>query len=90
MPFDQLDSAKFTDERQAVAAALAAKPLSLEDRQAVLDDPVRTVIGMFALTHQLGFFNILPLLAVALSGVPGVVALLGDPHGARGPGDRPR
>ena len=37
MPFDHLDTAKFTDERQAVAAALAAKPLSADDRQAVMD-----------------------------------------------------
>ena len=43
MPFDQLDSAKFTDERQAVAAALAAKPLSPEDRQAVLDEATALV-----------------------------------------------
>jgi RHH-type proline utilization regulon transcriptional repressor/proline dehydrogenase/delta 1-pyrroline-5-carboxylate dehydrogenase len=43
MPFDHLDSAKFTDERQAVAAALAAKPLSLEDRQAVLDEATALV-----------------------------------------------
>ena len=43
MPFDHLDSAKFTDERQAVAAALAAKPLSAEDRQAVLDEATALV-----------------------------------------------
>ena len=43
MSFDQLDSAKFTDERQAVAAALAAKPLSFEDRQAVLDEATALV-----------------------------------------------
>jgi len=35
MPFDHLDQTKFLDERQAVAAALAAKPLGAEDRDAV-------------------------------------------------------
>jgi RHH-type proline utilization regulon transcriptional repressor/proline dehydrogenase/delta 1-pyrroline-5-carboxylate dehydrogenase len=43
MPFDHLDSAKFLDERQAVAAALAARPLSLEDRHAVLDEATALV-----------------------------------------------
>jgi RHH-type proline utilization regulon transcriptional repressor/proline dehydrogenase/delta 1-pyrroline-5-carboxylate dehydrogenase len=43
MAFDHLDSAKFTDERQAVAAALALKPLSLDDRQAVLDEATALV-----------------------------------------------
>lgn len=46
-----------------------------DDRQAVLDDPVRTVIGMFGLTHQLGFFNILPLYIVLLFGTPALLAL---------------
>jgi len=35
MSFDHLDQAKFVDERQAVAAALAARPLGAEDRDAV-------------------------------------------------------
>ena len=35
MAFDHLDRAKFADEREAVAAALAAKPLSRQDRAAV-------------------------------------------------------
>jgi len=35
MSFDHLDQAKFIDERQAVAAALAARPLGAEDRDAV-------------------------------------------------------
>ncbi|HEX3889198.1 MAG TPA: bifunctional proline dehydrogenase/L-glutamate gamma-semialdehyde dehydrogenase PutA [Phenylobacterium sp.] len=43
MAFDHLDSAKFTDERQAVAAARALKPLSLDDRQAVLDEATALV-----------------------------------------------
>ena len=43
MPFDHLDTAKFTDERQAVAAALAARPLSVEDRRAVIDEAAALV-----------------------------------------------
>jgi RHH-type proline utilization regulon transcriptional repressor/proline dehydrogenase/delta 1-pyrroline-5-carboxylate dehydrogenase len=35
MSFDRLDQAKFTDERTAVAAALAARPLEPQDREAV-------------------------------------------------------
>src|ERR1700761_5795730 len=38
MPFDQLDSAKFTDERRAATVALAAKPLGPEDREAVIQE----------------------------------------------------
>ncbi|HEY8573955.1 bifunctional proline dehydrogenase/L-glutamate gamma-semialdehyde dehydrogenase PutA [Phenylobacterium sp.] len=38
MSFDHLDQAKFLDERQAVAAALAAKPLAADDRQAVREE----------------------------------------------------
>jgi RHH-type proline utilization regulon transcriptional repressor/proline dehydrogenase/delta 1-pyrroline-5-carboxylate dehydrogenase len=38
LPFDPLDQAKFTDERQAVAAALASRPLSVEDRAAVQEE----------------------------------------------------
>ncbi len=36
--FNDLDRAKFVDERSAVAAALAAEPLSYEDRGAVQDE----------------------------------------------------
>jgi RHH-type proline utilization regulon transcriptional repressor/proline dehydrogenase/delta 1-pyrroline-5-carboxylate dehydrogenase len=43
MPFDHLDSAKFSDERQAVAAALAARPLSAEDRRSVMDEATALV-----------------------------------------------
>ncbi|THD60446.1 bifunctional proline dehydrogenase/L-glutamate gamma-semialdehyde dehydrogenase PutA [Phenylobacterium sp.] len=43
MPFDQLDSAKFTDERQAATAALAAKPLGPEDREAVIQEATALV-----------------------------------------------
>ena len=43
MPFDQLDQAKFTDERTAVAMALAARPLGPEDRAAVLEEAMALV-----------------------------------------------
>ncbi|MGZ6040214.1 MAG: bifunctional proline dehydrogenase/L-glutamate gamma-semialdehyde dehydrogenase PutA [Phenylobacterium sp.] len=43
MAFDHLDDNKFLEERQAVAAALAAKPLSAEDRAAVLDEATALV-----------------------------------------------
>ena len=35
MPFDHLDDAKFVDERTALTAALASKPLGADDREAV-------------------------------------------------------
>ncbi|MCL4766598.1 MAG: OpgC domain-containing protein [Hyphomicrobiaceae bacterium] len=38
-------------------------------------DPVRTMIGIVLLTHQLGYFNILPLYVVLLLYAPLVVAL---------------
>jgi RHH-type proline utilization regulon transcriptional repressor/proline dehydrogenase/delta 1-pyrroline-5-carboxylate dehydrogenase len=43
MPFDHLDLEKFADERQAVAIALAAKPLGAEDRQAVNQEAIALV-----------------------------------------------
>src|SRR6185312_13793372 len=43
MPFDTLDQAKFGDERAAVAAALAARPLSPEDREAVIQEAMALV-----------------------------------------------
>ena len=43
MPFDHLDAAKSTDERQAVAAAVAARPLSVEDREAVRQEAIALV-----------------------------------------------
>jgi RHH-type proline utilization regulon transcriptional repressor/proline dehydrogenase/delta 1-pyrroline-5-carboxylate dehydrogenase len=38
MPFDHLDRDKFHDERAAVAAALASRPLTAEDREAVREE----------------------------------------------------
>ena len=43
MPFDQVDAVKFTDERTAAAAALAARPLSPEDRTSVLQEATTLV-----------------------------------------------
>src|SRR5579859_2389444 len=43
MAFDHLDSGKFADERQAVAEALARKPLSSEDRTAVTQEAIALV-----------------------------------------------
>lgn len=46
-----------------------------DDRDIVMDSPVRSIIAMFALLHQLGFFNILPLYIVFLLVTPGFLAL---------------
>jgi hypothetical protein len=46
-----------------------------EDRAIIADSPVRSIIAMFALLHQLGFFNILPLYIVLLLMTPGFLAL---------------
>ena len=43
MPFDHLDTVKFADERQAVAAALATRPLSAEDRASVNQEAIALV-----------------------------------------------
>src|SRR5512143_189843 len=43
MPFDHLDTVKFSDERQAVAAALAARALSADDREAVNQEAIALV-----------------------------------------------
>src|SRR3954463_15315520 len=43
MPFDHLDLEKFSDERQAVAAALASQPLGAEDRAAVSQEAAALV-----------------------------------------------
>src|SRR5580698_3067998 len=43
MAFDSLDTVKFTDERQAVAAALAARPLGADDREAVNQEAIALV-----------------------------------------------
>ena len=43
MAFDHLDEAKFTDERTAVGRALAARPLSPEERDSVRDEAMALV-----------------------------------------------
>src|ERR1700761_5890775 len=43
MPFDHLDLEKFTDERAATAAALAARPLGPQDRAAVAQEAAALV-----------------------------------------------
>src|SRR5947208_3532563 len=43
MPFDHVDAIKFTDERTAVAQALAARPLNTEERQAVRQEAMALV-----------------------------------------------
>ncbi|WP_164214177.1 OpgC domain-containing protein, partial [Stenotrophomonas maltophilia] len=47
-------------------------PLILEWHNAggFFGDPIQTVVGVALLTHQLGFFNILPLYVVLLGVAP--------------------
>jgi hypothetical protein len=55
------------------ASALALhNPLLLEwhNAAAVFQDPVPTHVGLVLLTHQLGFFDILPLYVVLMCGAP--------------------
>jgi hypothetical protein len=61
----------------AAAATFLDAPFLLDwhNASAVFTDPVRANIGLILLTHQLGYFNILPLYVVLLFIAP-VVALL--------------
>jgi hypothetical protein len=61
----------------ASLAILRNNPLYLEWHNAgsFFYDPVRTVIGIVLLTHQLGYFNILPLYVVLLLFAPLFIAL---------------
>jgi hypothetical protein len=56
----------------ATAATLLDNPLLLEwhNAAAVFYDPVLTHIGLAALTHQLGYFDILPLYVVLMAMAP--------------------
>ncbi|TDR85441.1 OpgC family protein [Enterovirga rhinocerotis] len=56
----------------AAAAIWFENPLILEwhHAAAVFQDPVPTHVGLVLLTHQLGFFNILPLYVVLMAGAP--------------------
>ncbi|MHB8885231.1 MAG: OpgC family protein [Methylovirgula sp.] len=44
--------------------------LDLHNAAAVFNDPVRAHIGLILLTHQLGYFNILPLYVVLVAAAP--------------------
>lgn len=61
----------------AAAATLLDAPFLLDwhNASAVFNDPVKAQIGLVLLTHQLGYFNILPLYVVLLLIAP-VAALL--------------
>ena len=61
----------------AAAAFLLDAPYLLDwhNTSAVFNDPVRAHIGLVLLTHQLGYFNILPLYVVLLFIAPAVALL---------------
>jgi len=61
----------------ASAAVLLANPLFLEwhNTAAIFYDPVRSHIGLVLLSHQLGYFDILPLYVVLMMLAPGVALL---------------
>lgn len=40
--------------------------LDVEGRGSILNKPIGTIVGIFSLTHQLGYFNILPLYVLFL------------------------
>jgi hypothetical protein len=56
----------------AASALVLNNPLLLQwnNAAAVFDDPVRTHIGLVLLTHQLGYFDILPLYVVLMMMAP--------------------
>jgi len=45
------------------------------DRDVVLEAPLRSIVALFGLAHQFGFFNILPLYIVLLLIAPALLAL---------------
>ena len=61
----------------AAAALLLDAPYLLDwhNASAVFNDPVKAHIGLVLLTHQLGYFNILPLYVVLLLIAPAVALL---------------
>lgn len=61
----------------AGSAILLNNPLLLEwhNAAAVFHDPVTTHVGLVLLTHQLGYFDILPLYVVLMLMAPGIAAL---------------
>jgi hypothetical protein len=61
----------------AGAAIAAANPLLLEwhNAAAVFHDPVPAHVGLALITHQLGYFNILPLYVVLMLIAPGIALI---------------
>jgi hypothetical protein len=61
----------------AAAAMLLRNPLLTEwhNAAAVFHDPVETHIGLALLTHQLGYFDILPLYIVLMLMAPGIALI---------------
>lgn len=61
----------------AAAAIVLDNPLLLEwhNAAAVFYDPVHAHIGLMLLTHQLGYFDILPLYVVLMAMAPGIVVV---------------
>lgn len=73
----QMAIALFAIAMLAAAALLLVNPLFLEwhNAAAIFYDPVRAHIGLVLLSHQLGYFNILPLYVVLLMIAP-LVAII--------------
>ncbi len=61
----------------AAASILLDAPFLLDwhNASAVFNDPIRANIGLVLLTHQLGYFNILPLYVVLIFSSPAVALL---------------
>jgi hypothetical protein len=61
----------------ATAATLLDNPLLLEwhNAAAVFYDPIPTHIGLALITHQLGYFDILPLYVVLMLMAPGIAVI---------------
>ena len=61
----------------AEAAILFDTPLLLQwnNSQAFFQEPVTTIIGMVSLTHQLGYFDVLPLYIVLMAAAPLIVLI---------------
>lgn len=61
----------------AAAAILLDNPLLLEwhNAAAIFYDPVHAHIGLMLLTHQLGYFDILPLYVVLMAMAPAIVLI---------------
>lgn len=61
----------------AACAILFQTPLLLEwnNAAAIFDDPVEAHLGLVLLTHQLGFFDILPLYVVLMLAAPGLAVV---------------